>query len=277
MHAGKGNDTVRSIARKGDADRALAALFAPREARADLLALIAFNVELARVGEHVSEPQLGAMRLQWWSDALDKASQGETTGHPIADALGAALKRRKLSRVRLDAMIDARAFDISTRIMPDRAALETYLHDTAGALFALGAEALGARGPSVELAAAQAGLAYGLTGLMRALPVHAARGRVDLPADVLRRHGTSPEHVLAGRTSDSLLVALAAFRQEARAALNEARQHVASLDTEARAAFLPLCLVEPYLAALERERDPSHKIVGINPLYRLWRLASWRA
>jgi phytoene synthase len=217
------------------------------------------------------------MRLQWWSDALDKASQGETTGHPIADALGAALQRRKLSRARLDAMIDARAFDISTTIMPDRAALETYLHDTAGALFALGAEVLGARGPSVELAAAQAGLAYGLTGLMRALPVHAARGRVDLPADVLRRHGTSPEHVLAGRTSDSLLVALAAFRQEARAALNQARQHVASLDTEARAAFLPLCLVDPYLAALERERDPSHKIVGINPLYRLWRLASWRA
>jgi hypothetical protein len=44
-----------------------------------------------------------------------------------------------------------------------------------------------------------------------------------------------------------------------------------------RAAFLPLSLVEPYLAALERECDPLHKVVDINPLYRFWRLASWRA
>jgi phytoene synthase len=277
LNAAERDDTVRRIARKGDPDRALAALFARRHARADLLALIAFNVELAHVGEHVSEPQLGAMRLQWWSDALDKASQGETTGHPIADALGAALQRRKLSRARLDAMIDARAFDISTKIMPDRPVLETYLHDTAGALFALGAETLGARGPSVELAAAPAGLAYGLTGLMRALPVHAAQGRVDFPADELRRRGTSPEDILGGKGSEGLLAVLGDFRQRAHAALSEARRQVTALDSNARSAFLPLCLVEPYLAALEREGDPLHKISGINPLYRLWRLASWQA
>lgn len=275
MHESERGDTVRRIAREGDPDRALAVLFAPRAARADLLTLIAFNVELARIGEHVSEPQLGAMRLQWWSDALDKVSQGETTGHPVVDALGAALQRRKLSRARLDAMIDARAFDIATKIMPERGALETYLHDTAGALFALSAEVLGARGASVELAAAQGGLAYGLTGLMRVLPVHAAQGRVDLPADELRRHGTAPEDVLAGRTSEGLQAVLANFRQTARAALDEARQHVAALDPDAQAAFLPLCLVDPYLAALERERDPLHKVADINPLYRLWRMARW--
>lgn len=270
------DDTVGRIAREGDPDRALAALFAPREARADLLALIAFNVELAGIGEHVSEPQLGAMRLQWWSDALGKVSQGETTGHPVADAVGAALQRRKLSRARLDAMIDARSFDIAGKIMPDRQALETYLHDTAGALFALSAESLGARGPAVELAAAEAGLAYGLTGLMRALPVHAARGRVDLPADALRRHGVSPEDVLAGKGKQGILDLLGELRQKARAALGAAGQHAAVLDVEARAAFRPLRLVEPYLAALERERDPLHGVAGINPLYRLWRLASAR-
>lgn len=276
MQAAERDDTVRRIAREGDPDRALAALFAPREARADLLALIAFNAELARIGERVSEPHLGAMRLQWWSDALDKSSQGETTGHPVPDALGAALRRRKLSRARLDAMIDARAFDISTKIMPDRQALETYLHDTAGALFALGAESLGARGPGLELAAAQAGLAYGLTGLMRALPVHAAHGRVDLPADALRRRGTSPDDVLAGKGKDGLFDLLAELRRMARAALGEARRHVAALDPAAQGAFLPLALVEPYLAALEREADPLHKVPDINPLYRLWRLARAR-
>jgi hypothetical protein len=34
---------------------------------------------------------------------------------------------------------------------------------------------------------------------------------------------------------------------------------------------LPLCLVEPYLAALEKVRDPLRQVARINPLYRLWR------
>ena len=277
MHEAGRDETVRTVAREADPDRALAALFAPREARADLLTLIAFNAELARIAEHTTEPDLGAIRLQWWREALDKGAKGEITGHPVADAAAALIARRNLSRERIGAMIDARSFDLAIKIMPDRAALETFLQDTAGAMFALGAECFGARGTSTELAAAQAGLAYGLTGLMRALPVHAAQGRVDLPADALRRHGTSPEDVLAGKASQGLHPVLAELRRKARAALDEARRHLAALDAGARAAFLPLALVEPYLAALERERDPLHGIAGINPLYRLWRLATWRA
>lgn len=278
MHAAERGDTVRRIAREGDPDRALAALFAPREARADLLALVAFNVELARIAEQVSEPELGAIRLQWWRDAVERAGAGEATGHPVADALGATLRERKLSRQRIGAMIDARAFDIATRVMPGWASLGAYLRDTAGSLFALGAECLGARGPSLDQAAAKAGLAYGLTGLMRALPVHAARGRLDLPQDALLRHGTSPDAVLAGKTSEGLLAVLAELRDRAKTALAEARNHVAKLDRRAQTAFLPLCLVEPYLAALAREgRDPLHDIADINPLYRLWRMAFWRA
>jgi len=278
LHEAERGDTVRHIARSGDPDRTLAALFAPREARADLFALYAFNVELARIAEQVSEPELGAIRLQWWREALERAAKGEATGHPVADALGATLARRKLSPARVEALIDARGFDVATKIMPDWNALEAYLGDTAGALFALGAESLGARGPSLEPASSQAGLAYGLTGLMRALPVHAASGRVYLPADALMRHGTSPERVLAGTTSEGLLVVLAELRRKASDALGEARRHVARLDPSAQTSFLPLCLVDPYLAALAKSgRDPMREIADINPLYRLWRMATWRS
>jgi phytoene synthase len=277
LHEAERVDTVRRIARAGDPDRALAALFAPRAARADLFALCAFNVELARIAEQVSEPELGAIRLQWWREALERAAKGEATGHPVTDALGATLARRKLSPERIEALIDARSFDVATKIMPDWNALEAYLRDTAGALFALGAECLGACGPSLEPASSQAGLAYGLTGLMRALPVHAVSGRVYLPADALYRHGTSPERVLAGTTSEGLLAVLAELRGKAKDALGEARSHVAQLDQRAQTAFLPLCLVDPYLAALGKaKRDPLREIAGINPLYRLWRMATWR-
>jgi len=270
-------DTVRRIAKSGDPDRSLAALFAPRDARIDLFALIALNVELARIAEIVTEPGLGAIRLQWWREAIDRASKHEVTGHPVADAIGAAIRKGKLSRTRIAALIDARSFDVETKIMSDWASLEAYLAATAGGVFALGGERLGSRGPSLEPAAFQAGLAYALTGLMRAFPVHAVSGRVYLPADALLRHGTSPEAVLAGKSSDGLLAVLAELRGKARQALSEARRDVARLDANARAAFRPLCLVDPYLAALEKEeRDPLREIAGINPLTRFWRMARWR-
>ncbi len=277
MHEAERGEAVRRIAREADPDRSLSALFAPREARADLFALYAFNAELSRVAELVSEPGLGAIRLQWWREAIERTANGETIGHPVADAFGQTLHRRKLSRELVSALIDARAFDVETRIMPDMAALGAYLNDTAGAVYALAAEILGARGASVEQAARSAGKAFGLTGLMRALPVHASHGLLFLPEDALRRHGTSPGEVLAGETSQGLDDLLADLRANAMEALRDAQSRIAELDNAARSAFASLSLVDPYLASLEKfGRDPLREIADINPLYRLWRLARWR-
>jgi phytoene synthase len=277
LHEAERGEAVRRIAREADPDRTLSALFAPREARADLFALYAFNAELSRVAELVSEPGLGAIRLQWWREAIERSADGEAIGHPVADAFGETLNRRKLSRERVSALIDARAFDVETKIMPDMAALDAYLNNTAGTLFALAAEIISARGEAIDQAARSAGKAYGLTGLMRALPVHASRGLLFLPEEALRHHGTSPEEVLAGKTSQGLNDLLAELRAEAREALRDARSWIAGLDTTARSAFFSLSLVDPYLASLEKVgRDPLREIADINPLYRLWRLARWR-
>jgi phytoene synthase len=280
LQAGDRDAAVRTIARDGDLDRYASALFAPGACREHLFALYAFNVELARIGEQVSEPQLGEIRLQWWRDALDRASSGETTGQPVADAIGFAVRECKLSRPSLAGLINARHFDVSVKIMPDMAALDDYLANTAGALFKLAAEIGMAGGRAAEPRALEqavraAGIAYGLTGLMRALPVHLSRGRVDIPEDGLLRRGTSPAQLLAGKEGEGLTELLADLRETARAALGSARQHVAELPPAARPAFLPLALVDPYLSALQKV-DPLHQIADINPLTRLWRLGTWR-
>jgi phytoene synthase len=279
LHESGRDETVRRTARAGDPDRALAAAFAPREARLDLLTLCAFNVELARIAEQVSEPGLGEIRLQWWREAIERARQGEAAGQPVADALGLTLRRHALPPERIAGLIDARQFDIATKIMPDARALEIYLQDTAGAMFALAAACCGAQGSGLQRAATEAGFAFGLTGLMRALPVHAMQGRVYLPADALRSHGSSPAAVLAGSASEGLRAYLGTLRNKARAAHEEARLHVGKLGKSARAAFLPLSLVGPYLASLEaldwRGGDPLREIADINPLHRFWRMASW--
>ena len=285
MDEREGEIAVRKIAREGDPDRYASALFAPGRCRDYLFTLYAFNIELARIGEQVREPGLGEIRLQWWREAVERAASGEPTGHPVADALGRTVRECALSRVDLAGLIDARSFDVSVRIMPDSASLETYLNKTAGALFLLASEITDGAPSTRDLAALEpvalepvarvVGLAYGLTGLMRALPVHAARGRVDLPSDALRRHGISLDRLLAGETSKGLIELLAALRGKAKNALDQAVRQVAALAPPAQTAFLPLALVDPYLAALAKH-DPLRQIAEINPLYRLWRLGTYR-
>ena len=88
--------------------------------------------------------------------------------------------------------------------------------------------------------------------------------------------GTSPGDLLAGKMGEGLFATLAELRQKARGALDRASREVAALPYDARRAFLPLALVEPYLSALEKEREPLQRIAGISPLYRLWLLGTHR-
>src|SRR3954468_3290000 len=101
-----------ALVRAADRDRFLAALFAPRERREALFALYAFNLEIARVREVVREPVSGEIRLQWWRDVLAGGGRGEIEAHPVASALRASMARYGISTERLQAIIDARRFDL---------------------------------------------------------------------------------------------------------------------------------------------------------------------
>ena len=117
-------------------------------------------------------------------------------------------------------------------------------------------------------------MAYGLTGLMRACRSMPLRGRVDLPADALRRHGISPDRAACRRDERGLR---RAARRDARESQGRLARQACPRSQRFRprraTAFLPLALVDPYLAALRKQRDPFREIAEINPLYRLWRLA----
>ena len=53
------------LVRTHDFSRYAATLFLPAAQRRALLAIYAFNVEISRVREQVSQPLAGEMRLQW--------------------------------------------------------------------------------------------------------------------------------------------------------------------------------------------------------------------
>ena len=62
------SDACAELVRRQDPDRFFADLFAPAAARPHLFALHAFNVEVGRIRETVSQPLPGEIRLQWWRD-----------------------------------------------------------------------------------------------------------------------------------------------------------------------------------------------------------------
>ena len=271
------NDHIAAdLVRRHDRDRYRAALFAGRPARTHLLSLYAFNVELSRIGERVSEPALGEISLQWWRDALEMARLGATTGNPVADALALARHRCLLPDDVLDAMIDARLGDLDMQPHAERKALDLYLAHTAGALFLLGSYILGGRDETALALARLGGLAFGLTGVIRALPVHAARGRILLPSDALADAGLDPDMLFQGQGGEVLETVLAPLREEAGEALRACRAGFARLQPRVRPAFLPLALVEAQLRALARPgRDPLRNVVSLNPLSAFGLM--WRA
>src|SRR5262249_20084786 len=95
------------LLRRQDPDRYLTALFAPSDRREALLALYAFNHELARARESVREPIMGQMRLQWWRDGLAELRAGRPRAHEVVLGLNAAMAAHRLSPALLDGMIDA--------------------------------------------------------------------------------------------------------------------------------------------------------------------------
>ncbi len=104
---------VLDLVRGADRDRFLGALFAPEPARTDLLALLAFNHELARTRTVTREPMLARIRLEWWREAVaEAAGTGKPRAQPIVESLSETVRRRRLRPHDLIALIDAREEEI---------------------------------------------------------------------------------------------------------------------------------------------------------------------
>lgn len=169
-------DACASLVERGDPDRFAAVMAAPVAARARLLPLYAFNMEIARAPWVTREPMIAEMRLQWWRDAV---AEDRPRAHEVAGPLHALIQKAGLPVPVLDAAIAARRWDVYGDPFADRAEFDGYLDATGGGLMWLAAVAAGA-GPAVEPAARDLGWAAGLAGFLRAVPELQARGRVPL-------------------------------------------------------------------------------------------------
>src|SRR5215510_204921 len=180
-----------ALLRPADRDRFLATLFAPAEHRDARFALYALNVEITRVREAALEP----------------------------------LARYRLPVERFQALIAARRFDLYDEPMATLGDLEAYADGASSGLIALAAQVLlaGAQ-PDIGALCHHAGVAHAIAGLLKAFPVHAARGQLFVPLEVLERHRGSRQDVAGGRATPQLRAVLSELRERARHHLRAAQE-----------------------------------------------------
>lgn len=131
------------LVRAHDKDHYLASLFAPAECRPFLFALYAFALEIARVKTLIREPMAGAIRLQWWHEAVSSLRVEEAAASPVMIALQDAARQTGTSLAPLTVAVEAR---------------EAELHGAppigaASAVFIMAARFLGADSDAVAVAA----------------------------------------------------------------------------------------------------------------------------
>lgn len=240
-----------ALVRRHDPDRFLATLFAPADRREDLFALYAFNHELAKTREVVSEPTLGLIRLQWWRDSLDGIYAGDARRHEVIQPLAAAIERHGLDRGLLERLIDAREADMEDEAPADLHCLQNYAEVTAAPLVALALGVLGqGRHEHAQALACHVGRAWALTGTLRALPFLARARRSRLPADLMARHGASEAALFDLTPEPALTRVVAEIAAVARQDLAVARALHPRPPRAALAALLPARLASRALDRL---------------------------
>jgi 15-cis-phytoene synthase len=263
------------LVRDHDFARYASTLFVPVAERRALLALYAFNVEIVRVRDQVSQPLPGEIRLQWWTDMLAGQVHGSAEGNPVAAELLIAIRNYNLPVQPLSRLVEEHQFDLYNDPMPTMAALEGYLSETCSALFALAAQ-VGARpSAAIDHLARHAGLAQGIVQVIASLPRDAAHRQLFVPQQLLERHGSTIEEVFAGKETPKLRAVLDQLTGEARQHIATASSLLAEVPASARPMFLPLALARRNLARLSRADRSPFLPPPTSRLRTLWTL--WRA
>jgi NADH dehydrogenase [ubiquinone] 1 alpha subcomplex assembly factor 6 len=245
---------IARLVRQHDRDRFLTTLFAPAARRDSLLAIYAFNYEVAKTREVVSETMLGRMRLQWWRDSIAAIYDGAPVRrHEVVEPLADAIRDQGLSRAHFDRIIDAREADLADEPPADLAALEAYAEESSVPLVKLALEALGTRDGASHEAARGVGIGFALAGLLCAVPFHARARRLYLPADLMAVQRIDVDRTLFELKPPPALagiVAQIAARGEAH--LSRARAGRGAMTRAAIPALLPGVLASRMLARLSR-------------------------
>lgn len=190
----RSTEYCQNLVRAHDYDRYLLSLFVAASARPHLWALFAFNYEIAKTREVVSETTIGLIRLQWWRDAIAEIYEDkEVRRHEVVQPLAEAIQKYDLQREDFDALIYAREFDLEGVAPANLDGLINYCDYTTTPLTNL---ALKICGTEEEMSTVKSiSVHYAIMGTLRAVPYMLNDRRLMLPQDILVKNNMSEQKI----------------------------------------------------------------------------------
>ena len=181
--------------RQHDPDRFLISLMASARYREALWTLFAFNYEIAKTREVVSDTTIGLIRLQWWRDAIAEIYDGKTArAHEVVTPLAEVIEIYKLDKELFDSLIYAREFDLEGVAPANIEGLIKYCDFTTSPLTQLMLD-IAQQDSDVDVIK-DVSINYALVGLIRSAPYFLSIGHVMLPQDLLGEQGLSKEKLI---------------------------------------------------------------------------------
>ena len=170
-------------------------LFLPKARRRAITALYAYCREVDDVVDECADPGVARTKLAWWRDEVKRIYTGEAQ-HPVAQALTDVVEDFGITEDLLMTVIDGMAMDLDYNRYPDFDTLKTYCHRVAGVVGLMSARIFGYSDDHTLNYAAELGLAFQLTNIIRDVGEDARRNRVYLPLDELAAAGIEASQIV---------------------------------------------------------------------------------
>jgi 15-cis-phytoene synthase len=246
-------------------------LFLPPERRRAITALYAFCREVDDVVDECTDAGVARAKLAWWRDEVVRIYHGKPQ-HPVARALAEVVGPYDLSEAQLQEVIEGMAMDLEYNAYPDFDALKVYCHRVAGVVGILSAKIFGYRDARTLEYAADLGLAFQLTNIIRDVGEDARRNRIYLPLHEMAEYGVSSEDLLNARETANFRTLMAFQIARAHGYYDTAFAKLPALDRKAQRPGLIMAAIYRTLLT-EIEADGCHVLTqrtALTPIRTRW-------
>jgi len=250
-------------------------LFLPENRRRAITALYAFCREVDDVVDECTDPGVARVKLAWWRKEIATAYHGRPQ-HPVACALAEVAREFNLAEEHLQEIVTGMEMDLDIDRYPDFAALERYCYRVAGVVGLLSAEIFGYQDKRTLEYAANLGLAFQLTNIVRDVGEDARRGRIYLPLDEMERHRVTVADIAAARETDAFRRLIEFQIDRALDYYRRALDALPAVDRRAQRAGLVMAAI--YRTLIDEIRADGCRVltrrIKLTPLRKLW--IAWR-
>jgi 15-cis-phytoene synthase len=247
-----------SITRRASSNFYYAFMLLPGERRRALYSVYAFCRFIDDIADDESAADPAAL-LERWRSELERVYSG-SPAHPISRALAHNVRAFGIPRRYFEEIIDGVEMDLARTRYECFNDLRLYCYRVASAVGLICIEIFGYHNPRARDYAEHLGVAFQLTNIIRDVSEDAARGRIYLPLEDLRRFGVGEDEILRGVDTYRFRRLMEFETARARSFYTEAER---ALPAEDRSSMLCAeAMRSIYRALLERIARKDYGVLG---------------